>query len=454
MITYQEYLEAAERNDTVAFIESAIAKHKSSAEYAIAADADQYMRKQNTTIRKFQRLVYDAAGNGSIDAVGANFHCASGFFKQIVAQLTQTLLANGVSFKNPDTKDKLGGELLDRQLAEVTENALVGGISFGLFNGDKVERVFKLTEFIPMWDEVDGTLKAGIYFWQIADNKPLRADLYTLDGKQSFIRLKGEKMRLMDGFEQPQPYRLQRAVIPFDNSVLYEVAQNYPTLPIVPMYGNKQHQSELIGLKENIDAYDLTKCGLINDISDMPTIYWVLENAGGMSEKNLAYWRDSIRRNHVVKTDDEVKVTANSIGVQHDAHDAVLERLEKDIYNDSMTLNTRELAAGNVTATAVRAASDPLHNRLDELEYLVGDFVRALLALIGVDDVPSFNRSRITNQLEEIQAIMQTASVLDTETIIRKLPIFTPEEAEAAIERSVGENMDRFVEAEPEAEAE
>ena len=51
------------------------------------------------------------------------------------------------------------------------------------------------------------------------------------------------------------------------------------------------------GLKENIDAYDLTKCGLINDISDMPTIYWVLENAGGMSEANLAYWRDSIRRN-------------------------------------------------------------------------------------------------------------------------------------------------------------
>ena len=452
MITYQEFIEAAEKGQTIAFIENAIAKHKASAEYLIAADAERYMRKQNTTIREFKRKIYDMAGNQKIDPVGANFQCASGFFKQIVTQLTQTLLANGVTFTQDDTKDKLGGAGFDRQLATATKDALAGGISFGFYDGDRVH-VFKITQFIPLWDEIDGTLKAGIYFWQITADKPLHADLYTIDGKQSFIKMSGEAMKPMEGFEQPQPYKLQRAVVPFDGTVLYEVAQNYPTLPIVPMYGNDEHQSELIGVKENIDAYDLTKCGLINDISDMPTVYWVLENAGGMSEEDLAYWRESLRRTKVAKTDDEVKVTPQSISVSHDAQDSILARLEKDIYNDSMTLNTRELAAGNVTATAVRAASEPLNNRLDELEYCVGDFIKGLLALIGVDDVPSFNRSRITNQLEEVQAVMSAASVLDTETVIRKLPLLTPEEADAAIERSVAENMDRFVE-EPEAEGE
>ena len=453
MITYQEFTEAAEHGSKIAFIEEAITKHKASAEYLIAADAEMYMRKQNTTIREFKRKIYDMAGNAKIDPVGANFQCASGFFKQIVTQLTQTLLANGVLFTKDGTKDKLGGVAFDRQLVTATKNALVGGISFGFLDGDSVH-IFKITHFVPLWDEIDGTLKAGIYFWQITPDKPLHADLYTIDGKQSFIKLKGKDMMPLEGFEQPQPYKVKKAVVPFDGSVMYEVAQNYPTLPIVPMYSNDEHQSELIGVKENIDAYDLTKCGLINDISDMPTVYWVMENAGGMSEEDLAYWRESLARNKVAKTDDEVHVTANSIGVQHDAQDSILARLEKDIYNDSMTLNTRELAAGNVTATAVRAASEPLNNRLDELEYCVGDFIDGLLALLGVKDIPSFNRSRITNQLEDVQTVMSAASVLDTETVIRKLNFLTPEEQDAAIERSVAENMDRYVEEESEAGAE
>lgn len=445
MITYQEYLEAAEKGLTAAFIENSIRKHQQSEEYRMAADAEKYMRKRNTTICEFQRLIYDVAGRAQVDPVGANFKCASGFYKQFITQLTQYLLANGVIFKDEKTKEKLGGDGFDRQVAKATRNALAHGISFGFYDYDRV-RVFSVLEFVPFWDEYDGTLKAGVYFWQINRSKPLRADLYTIDGKQSYIRDVGKTMTVMEGFENPQPYKVITATVPFSGEVVSQVGQNYPSLPIVPLYGNEEHQAELVGLKENIDAYDLTKCGLINDISDMPLVYWVLENAGGMDEADLAYWRNAIQRNKVAKTDDEVHVTANSIGVPYQAQETILTRLEKDIYSDSMALNTRELAAGNVTATAINAASEPLNNRADELEYMVGDFIAGLLALIGIEDTPHFVRSRIVNKTEETEMVMSCADVLDEQTLLEKLPFLTPEEVQTVLDRKAGEAMERLTE--------
>lgn len=44
-----------------------------------------------------------------------------------------------------------------------------------------------MTEFVPLHDEEDDALKAGIRFCQIAPDKPLRMTLYELDGYTEYI---------------------------------------------------------------------------------------------------------------------------------------------------------------------------------------------------------------------------------------------------------------------------
>lgn len=448
MITYQDFTEAAGKGMLMSFVEGAIYKHRHSDEYLTALDAENYMRRRNTTVCAFQRLIYDVAGRAQVDPVAANFKCASGFFKQNVTQLVQYLLSNGVAFSDEDTKALLGGAKFDRQLTRLARSALVEGVAFAFYDFDHVE-VFKLTEFVPVWDEETGALMAGIRYWQISANKPLRADIYTLEGVQSCIRKAGEALHPMDGNETPRPYKLVREKVPIEAEAIY-TGINYPALPIVPCYGNDERQSEIVGTKENIDAYDLTKSGLINDISDMPLVYWVLENAGGMDEADLSYWKAAINRNKVAKTDDEVHVTANTIGVPYQAQEVILTRLEKDIYNDAMALNTRELAAGNVTATAIEAASEPLNNRADELEYCIGDCIEGLLALVGVADTPSFNRQKLTNQSEVAQMVLSAADYLDGDTVRKHLPFLTPDEADAVPDKLAAESMDRITSPIPE----
>ena len=53
------------------------------------------------------------------------------------------------------------------------------------------------------------------------------------------------------------------------------------------MWGNANKQSELVGIREQIDCYDLIKSKFANDIDDASQIYWILQNAGGMDDIDL-----------------------------------------------------------------------------------------------------------------------------------------------------------------------
>ena len=55
--------------------------------------------------------------------------------------------------------------------------------------------------------------------------------------------------------------------------------ENYPGFPIVPLWANREHQSELTGLREKIDGYDLIQSGLANTIDEASMIYWRVKNA-------------------------------------------------------------------------------------------------------------------------------------------------------------------------------
>lgn len=400
------------------------------------------MRQQNSTISNYKRLIYDISGRARVDNYSANYKCGSNYFRQNVTQLNQYLLSNGVTFEQDGTKDKLGGADFDNQLALISRSALVEGVCFGFYDFDRV-RIFKLTEFVPLWDEEDGALKAGIRFWQIDPTKPLRVTLYTLDGVQQFIRRKGESLRVMDGYEQPKPYKLITVKAPADTEAIYR-GENYASFPIVPCYGNYERQSELVGKKGNIDAYDLIKSGLANDIDDMQLIYWVLKNAGGMDDNDLREWMESIKYRKVVKTDDDVEVDSHSVEVPYAARETLLKRLELDIYNDAMALNTQELANGNVTATAINAAYERLNNRADELEYCIIDFIRGLLNLAGAEDNPHFTRTRLVNMLEEAQTVMLVAQYLDADTVREHLSWLTPEEKARIADNIAREDMNRL----------
>lgn len=424
MLTYQDFLRVGESEvEREAFVKRVIDQHKGTELYQTAIIADEYDRHLNRTIMQYQKILYDVMGKAVPDIWTANYKLASRFFNRFVTQENQFLLANGVTWENETTANKLGKDF-DTQLQKAGHKALVGAVSFGFLNMDHLE-VFGIDEFAPLYDEEDGALKTGVRFWQIDDSKPMRATLYELDGYTDYIwNRKQEKDGTIvyeaEVLHEKRPYIVKVRTSPADGDEIYD-GKNYPGFPIVPLWGNPQKQSEIVGLREQIDCYDLIKSGYADTVDEASIIYWTLQNAGGMDDVDLAQFIEKMRKLHAAQTDDGVSAVPNTMDAPYASREALLQTLRADLYEDAMALDTKNIAGGATTATQIKAAYEPLNSKADEYEYCVIEFLHGILAIAGIDDEPSFTRSYIINTTEEVQTVLQAAQFLEEHYVTEKI---------------------------------
>ena len=432
-----EDLQAAD--DKMEFVHGAISDYKSSPMYREACFGYDYFRKQNTTILNFIKFLYKMSGEAVPDNFSANHKFCNGFFPIFVEQENSYLLGNGVIFNEESTKERLGGDEFDLAVMDAGENALWGGISYGFWNLDHLD-VFKATEFVPLWGEEDGGLHAGIRFWQIASNKPLRATLYEPDGYTEYIWKNGTGSIFKEKRSYKQIVRQSIA----DGTEIID-GENYESFPIVPLWGNKLHQSELIGLREKIDGYDLIQSGFANDLDDASQIYWILQNAGGMDDIDLATFVQHMKTVKAATVDgDGARAEAHTLEVPYQARQAALQDLRDSLYRDAMAFDTDKVSAGNVTATAINAAYQNLDLKCDRYETCVSTFINAILDLAGIDDVPTYKRTKLVNTLETTQMILSAAEYLDDETILNLLPFISVDQVDSILKKKDEEEAGRF----------
>lgn len=419
MLTYQDFLrEATTDENKINFIQKAINQHINSDDYKKAVEAYEYYRQRNTAIMQYQKILYTVTGKPVEDVFSANHKTTSNFFYKIITQMIQYSLGNGLTFENENVKEKFTGDI-DLKIKKIFRYAAIEKIAFGFYNNGNLE-CFKVTEFVPLWDEEDGSLKAGIRFWQIDSSKPLRATLFELDGYTEYIREKNQPMRIL---KDKQKYIKYKQTSEIYGTEIFE-GENYPTFPIIPAYCSDKKQSMLEGIKEQIDAYDFIKSGFANDLDDATQIYWLLQNTGGMDDVDLAKFMQRLKTTKIanIDADEGGALTPYTVQVPYQSREVYLERLEKDIYNDAMALNVSGIQAGNITATQIKAAYEDINLRADAFEEQVLEFMQKVFELAGVENEKiTFNRSKVVNTSEEIQTILSTGDLLPIEYKIKKI---------------------------------
>lgn len=439
MYTYQDF---EKRNSDSEFLLNAIHEHKTGEYYKTAVDADLYDRQRNRTINEYVKVLYTLTGAPVEDFTASNSKIASNFFNRLNTQRNSYLLGNGITFKNggDTTKGKLGADF-DDKVSQLAYYALIHGIAFGYWNVDHLH-VYPVTEFVPLWDEDTGALRAGIRWYQIDDLKPLNITLYEEDGYTKF-----RKPSTGEDLEMIQPKRSYNLTIAHTDFGGDEVIgeDNYGELPIIPIYGSNLKQSTLIGMQRTIDSFDLIRSGFANDLSDVSQIYWLIENAGGMDDEDLARFRDRLKLQHiaVVDTTDDVKIQPYTNEVPYQSRQAYLNDLRSQLYEDFGGLDVHTISAGS-TNDHIDAAYQPVDEEADKYEFQITKFIKQLLHLIGIEDEPLYKRNRISNQTEQTNMVLSAGEYLDEETIIKHLPFITVDEVEEILERKTAEDYERF----------
>lgn len=449
MRTYQNLAAISENEKRLKqFVFDVIEEHKASAAYKTAVIAEKYYAKKNVTIMAFQKMLYNMHGQQVPDMWSANYKLRTHFFRRFITQQVQYVLSNGVTFQKKDTKDKLGKKF-DIQMQIAAKKAMVDHAAFLFWNLDHVE-VFSFADtptspgFAPLYDADTGALRAGVRYWH-PDDKTTRATLYEEDGYTEYLK----KEKDISIVAEKRSYK-KTTISSKADGVSGERNENYSAFPIVPLYANDLHESELEGHRESIDCYDYIKSGMANDIDDTSGFYWVLKNSGGMDDVDIAKFRE---RMHTVKAalldDDNASAEAHTLDVPTEAREKMLELLKADLYSDFQIVNVEALSASAKTATEIRAAYQPMDDKCGDFEYLLIDAIQNILALAGIDDEPSFKWNRIANQTEETNMVMTAAAILGDELTLKKLPFLTPEEVEDRL-RDMGDGaMSRYTPQEP-----
>jgi hypothetical protein len=297
-------------------------------------------------------------------------------------------------------------------------------------------------------------LKAGIRFWRLNYDSPLKAVLYEIDGYTKFSA-KDSDDSFLEITDEKRAYKLKTRYVPADGTEEVIGEENYSSLPIVPLWGSDLKQSTLVGIKESIDSYDLIRSGFANDLSDCAEIYWLVENAGGMTDKELEKFRNRLKITHIanVDSDDGGKVNPYTQDIPYQARKEYLDMIRAGLYEDFGGLDVHTIAAG-ATNDHIDAAYQPLNENADDFEYQVTECIQQLLSLQGIEDTPIYTRNRVSNQKEQVEMVAMEAPYLNKETILRKLPNITPDEVNSILAQDETEGMDTFNETEEPEETE
>ena len=443
ILTYNDLLEIGENEkERIDFIRQAINEHCSSDRYKTAVDAELYYDGLNPTINRYEKIIYDMQGRAHTDMWTANHKLASRFFGMAVDQEVSYLLGNGITFAEESTKKKLCPDF-DQEVMDAAREAKIAGVSFGFWDLTHL-RVFSLQEFVPLYDEENGALKAGIRFWQVSPDKPLRATLYEMDGFTEYFQPKNKDMEVL---QAKRRYKRIVRTAAVGETEIYD-GENYNGFPIVPLKNNRHSLSEICGKRNTIDALDLASSNMVNNVDEGNLIYWVLSNCNGMEDLDDVKFIERLKTTHVAHAngDDGAKVDAHTIEAPYDGTNTTIDMLKRKLYEDFQCFDASAVSAGSQTATAIKASYVPLDLKTDKFEAEVTRFIVEILRLAGIDDTPSYTRNQIINKTEETQSILMGAQYYDDEYITKKLLTINGDidQYEDMMKRKAAEDIDRF----------
>ena len=419
--TYQDLLAVGDSDkNRIDFVRKSIQRHKSGEQYKTAVVAEDYMKKKNRTIAEYQKILYRVTGEAVPDYSGANYKLYSGFYQRFVTQQVAFSLGNGVKWEDESKANNALGDNFDFVIYDAAVDAINGGVSYLFYNLDHVDE-FSVKEFVPYTDEETGALMAGVRYWQLESDKPLRATLYEIDGYTEMEWTKDDGGKIIHDKRSYIIHYSGDAKDRAEDTMIVE-GENYDGFPIVPLYANRFHQSEIVGIREEIDAYDLLKSGYCNTVDEASIFYWTIQNAGGMDETDLARFVERMKTVHAsVMEDDGARAESHTMEAPYQSREAILAKISADLYRDFMSLDIAEIKGGAVTATQIEAAYEPMNLKADMFEGNILKALGGLMQLAGFEDAPTFQRSEIINKTEEIQNVIVAAPHLPEDYVIEKI---------------------------------
>lgn len=383
---------------------------------------------QENDIEKSRIFYMNDKGQLNEDKFASNVKISHGFFTELVDQLAQYLLSNGVKVKVKDEDNTDLDEILEEYfdedfqatIDELVTNASKKGFE-GIFarttsdNKLKFQTVNGLT-LIPVFDDY-GVLKLVIRWYsetrystkQQATETIWHADVWSEEAVCYYVQdNEGTSTNyvLDPNYPiNPSPHVLsikegtdEETVVQdeaFDNSDGYQVlGRSYSKFPFQILYNNKDGMSDIKRVKSIIDDYDIMNCFLSNNLQDFSEAIYVVKGFAGDSTDKL---RQNIKAKKTIGVNgDNAGLDIKTVTIPYEARKAKMDIDVENIYRSGMGFNSTAVGDGNVTNVVIKSRYTLLAMKARKMETSLrkvlrwcADLVVADIALRGLGEYDS-----------------------------------------------------------------
>lgn len=451
MLTYNDLLECGEDEEKrKAFLLRAINEHENSEKFKIGQIAGEFYRGNDPILEKVQKIIYDMQGIGHNDIFSPNHKIYSNFYFVFVTQMIAYSLGNGVSFDNKAVREKLGTGF-DHDVMKVLEYATNDGEAYAYILGSKIIPMSigcdkRKPIFIPLFDEEDGILRAGLRYWRLDDNAPLRITFFEEDGITEYKQPNGKSVEVL---KPKRKYKPKVKAYPYFGESVEIVDQNtaVSVLPIARL-SFINDQSYIKNRVNTLTAYNALLSKMVNNSEESDLIYWVLRNCNAMDEADDAEFVVNLIKSHVLHLQDTVEADPHQLTAPYEGTQATLELLRKQLFYDFMAVDFERVSGGNITTSEIKQGYENMNLKADKVEMCITDFILEVLALMGFDENEKFHftRPKNINESEAIQTAVIAAPYMGDEETTKTICEITGkiDEFEKIQERKAAERITGF----------
>lgn len=426
-------------------VKSFIEARENCEQYAYFKLGDEYYKSRNTQIEARKKKVFVNQEVGVMEnPFGANHRLPSGHFKKVVDQKVMFLLGNGVIFQDDETKEVLDEyfeDSFDEMVLDMGTDASIRAEAWLLAYYDKGKLKFRpipAQQIYPEYDEFGRLTRVARRF----DEGNVQVALLYDENKIT----RYEKRRDRVNFVYVNDFGHFTKQSEFNGKVVGEPEEHgFGEVPFIPLYNNREHLSDLYRIKAFIDVYDVINSDFANNIDDMQDAFFTLKNYSG-DAKNIEEFMTELKRLKAVPVGEDGEVGVHQLQVPVQAREAMLDRLERDIYKFSMAVDLSGIEGGSITNVYIKAMFADLDLKSKQFESEVRKFIYKVIDFINVHDQKNiekdfgFDRSFIVNNAEMIESYVKLSGIVSNQTIREVLPIeMDLEEEEARIAKQNGE---------------
>ena len=200
-------------------------------------------------------------------------------------------------------------------------------------------------------------------------------------------------------------------------------------VPFIPLYNNSTHTSDLDMYKDLIDAYDKVVSGFANDLDDVQEVIFVIS---GYGDEDRDKFIADLKKYKTIKVDPpDGAVNTIRAEIPHEARNAFLEMVKKQIFISGMGVNPDQERFGNASGVSLQFLYSLLELKmaLMETEFRVGlaKLIKAILRYLGVSDkvniIQTWTRNAIRNDLETVQMLGMSGNMISERTKTKNHPL-------------------------------